>query len=82
MCLENPPSPFSSELGNLPLQELSSVLMAMDGVKEPQSDAPDAPDAPAEVPQPQGKPCPIQRSNTGEPHNSSVCSLMFLQSWN
>ncbi|XP_067261241.1 tuberin isoform X2 [Chanodichthys erythropterus] len=61
MCLENPPSPFSSELGNLPLQELSSVLMAMDGVKEPQSDAPDAP---AEVPQPQGKPCPIQRSNT------------------
>uniref|UniRef100_A0A672NEM5 TSC complex subunit 2 n=1 Tax=Sinocyclocheilus grahami TaxID=75366 RepID=A0A672NEM5_SINGR len=34
MCLENPPSPFSSELGNVPLQELSSVLMAMDGVKE------------------------------------------------
>uniref|UniRef100_A0A8C2KUM6 Tuberin n=1 Tax=Cyprinus carpio TaxID=7962 RepID=A0A8C2KUM6_CYPCA len=56
MCLENPPSPFSSELGNIPLQELSSVLMAMDGVKEPQSEAP--------VPQPQGRPCPIQRSNT------------------
>uniref|UniRef100_A0A671KGM7 Tuberin-like n=1 Tax=Sinocyclocheilus anshuiensis TaxID=1608454 RepID=A0A671KGM7_9TELE len=37
MCLENPPSPFSSELGNVPLQELSSVLMAMDGVKEPQN---------------------------------------------
>uniref|UniRef100_A0A671KI70 Tuberin-like n=1 Tax=Sinocyclocheilus anshuiensis TaxID=1608454 RepID=A0A671KI70_9TELE len=37
MCLENPPSPFSSELGNVPLQELSSVLMAMDGVKEPQT---------------------------------------------
>uniref|UniRef100_A0AAQ5ZI65 Tuberin n=1 Tax=Amphiprion ocellaris TaxID=80972 RepID=A0AAQ5ZI65_AMPOC len=35
MCLENPPSPFSSELGNMPLQELSSVLMAMEGVKEP-----------------------------------------------
>uniref|UniRef100_A0A7N6FLE8 Tuberin n=1 Tax=Anabas testudineus TaxID=64144 RepID=A0A7N6FLE8_ANATE len=34
MCLENPPSPFSSELGNMPLQELSSVLMAMEGVKE------------------------------------------------
>ncbi|XP_067296889.1 tuberin isoform X1 [Pseudorasbora parva] len=61
MCLENPPSPFSSELGNLPLQELSSVLMAMDGVKEPQSDAPAAP---SDGPQPQGKPCPIQRSNT------------------
>uniref|UniRef100_A0A8C1R4F6 Tuberin n=1 Tax=Cyprinus carpio TaxID=7962 RepID=A0A8C1R4F6_CYPCA len=56
MCLENPPSPFSSELGNVPLQELSSVLMAMDGVKEPQNEAP--------VPQPQGRPCPIQRSNT------------------
>ncbi|XP_059410755.1 tuberin-like isoform X3 [Carassius carassius] len=56
MCLENPPSPFSSELGNVPLQELSSVLMAMDGVKEPQSEAPG--------PQPQGRPCPIQRSNT------------------
>ncbi|CAM4470418.1 unnamed protein product [Leuciscus chuanchicus] len=56
MCLENPPSPFSSELGNLPLQELSSVLMAMDGVKEPRSEAPVAP--------PQGRPCPIQRSNT------------------
>ncbi|XP_008315483.1 tuberin isoform X2 [Cynoglossus semilaevis] len=35
MCLENPPSPFSSEIGNIPLQELSSVLMAMKGVKEP-----------------------------------------------
>lgn len=56
MCLENPPSPFSSELGNVPLQELSSVLMAMDGVKEPRSEAP--------VPQPRGRPCPIQRSNT------------------
>uniref|UniRef100_A0A673HZA2 Tuberin n=1 Tax=Sinocyclocheilus rhinocerous TaxID=307959 RepID=A0A673HZA2_9TELE len=56
MCLENPPSPFLSELGNVPLQELSSVLMAMDGVKEPQSEA--------AVPQPQGRPCPIQRSNT------------------
>ncbi|XP_051993753.1 tuberin isoform X2 [Xyrauchen texanus] len=61
MCLENPPSPFSSELGNLPLQELSSVLMAMDGVKEPQ---PDARIAHADAPQPQSKPCLIQRSNT------------------
>ncbi|KAA0721866.1 Tuberin Tuberous sclerosis 2 protein -like protein [Triplophysa tibetana] len=61
MCLENPPSPFSSELGNLPLQELSTVLMAMDRVKEPQADAPVTP---AEVPPPQSKPCLIQRSNT------------------
>lgn len=58
MCLENPPSPFSSELGNLPLQELSSVLMAMDGVKEPPAERP------TDVSQPQGKPAPIQRSNT------------------
>uniref|UniRef100_A0A8C7N8S2 TSC complex subunit 2 n=1 Tax=Oncorhynchus kisutch TaxID=8019 RepID=A0A8C7N8S2_ONCKI len=40
MCLENPPSPFSSELGNMPLQELSSVLMAMEGVKEPPTQTP------------------------------------------
>ncbi|XP_036393282.1 tuberin isoform X1 [Megalops cyprinoides] len=57
MCLENPPSPFSSELGNMPLQELSSVLMAMERVKEP-----GPPEAPAV---PQGhKPSLIQRSNT------------------
>ncbi|XP_067354049.1 tuberin isoform X3 [Channa argus] len=53
MCLENPPSPFSSELGNMPLQELSSVLMAMDGVKEPPTETASAPAstaAPAPVP--------------------------------
>uniref|UniRef100_A0A3P9MT67 Tuberin n=1 Tax=Poecilia reticulata TaxID=8081 RepID=A0A3P9MT67_POERE len=43
MCLENPPSPFSSELGNLPLQELSTVLMAMEGVKEPPTQTASAP---------------------------------------
>uniref|UniRef100_A0A672H7L3 TSC complex subunit 2 n=1 Tax=Salarias fasciatus TaxID=181472 RepID=A0A672H7L3_SALFA len=43
MCLENPPSPFSSELGNMPLQELSSVLMAMEGVKEPPAQTASAP---------------------------------------
>ncbi|XP_062865844.1 tuberin isoform X2 [Trichomycterus rosablanca] len=61
MCLENPPSPFSSELGNVPLQELSSVLMAMEGVKEPQGDAPSAP---ADAPQRHAKPSFIQRANT------------------
>uniref|UniRef100_A0A8C1GNN8 Tuberin n=1 Tax=Cyprinus carpio TaxID=7962 RepID=A0A8C1GNN8_CYPCA len=71
MCLENPPSPFSSELGNIPLQELSSVLMAMDGVKEPQSEAP--------VPQLQGRPCPIQRSNTGE--LPSLKTTLFLDTY-
>ncbi|XP_051940785.1 tuberin isoform X2 [Hippocampus zosterae] len=74
MCLENPPSPFSSELGNMPLQELSTVLMAMEGVKEPPPQTASAPastatPAPAE-PSSQthsnagGKPHLIQRSNT------------------
>uniref|UniRef100_A0AAY4E7J9 Tuberin n=1 Tax=Denticeps clupeoides TaxID=299321 RepID=A0AAY4E7J9_9TELE len=61
MCLENPPSPFSSELGNMPLQELSSVLMAMDGMKEPPSDPVSAP---AQIPQTHSKASLIQRSNT------------------
>ncbi|XP_028257995.1 tuberin isoform X2 [Parambassis ranga] len=75
MCLENPPSPFSSELGNMPLQELSSVLMAMEGVKEPPTQTASAPAstaAPAPVSEPLiqshssvgGKPNLIQRSNT------------------
>ncbi|KAM9363314.1 tuberin isoform 2-T2 [Symphorus nematophorus] len=77
MCLENPPSPFSSELGNMPLQELSSVLMAMEGVKEPPTQTASAPastaaPAPASVSEPLtqthssigGKANLIQRSNT------------------
>uniref|UniRef100_A0A8C7L8M6 Tuberin n=1 Tax=Oncorhynchus kisutch TaxID=8019 RepID=A0A8C7L8M6_ONCKI len=64
MCLENPPSPFSSELGNMPLQELSSVLMAMEGVKEPPTQTASAPASTATpAPTPPGL---IQRSNTGE----------------
>ncbi|XP_066546134.1 tuberin isoform X3 [Amia ocellicauda] len=66
MCLENPPSPFSSEIGNMPLQEISSILMAMDGVKEPR-----VPEAPRSHPEPDPglvygpqKPSLIQRSNT------------------
>ncbi|XP_029354327.1 tuberin isoform X2 [Echeneis naucrates] len=77
MCLENPPSPFSSELGNMPLQELSSVLMAMEGVKEPPTQTASAPastaaPAPSSVSEPStqthssvaGKANLIQRSNT------------------
>ncbi|CAN9509892.1 unnamed protein product [Ophioblennius macclurei] len=78
MCLENPPSPFSSELGNMPLQELSSVLMAMEGVKEPPAQTASAPASTA-APAPTSvsetmtqshsggggvKPHLIQRSNT------------------
>lgn len=72
MCLENPPSPFSSELGNMPLQELSSVLMAMEGVKDPPMETASAPAstaaaAPSLVPEPPlQKTNLIQRSNTGE----------------
>ncbi|KAM4584958.1 tuberin isoform 2-T4 [Odontesthes bonariensis] len=77
MCLENPPSPFSSELGNMPLQELSTVLMAMEGVKEPPAQTASAPastaaPAPTSVSEPLtqthssvgGKAHLIQRSNT------------------
>ncbi|KAK1886995.1 Tuberin [Dissostichus eleginoides] len=71
MCLENPPSPFSSELGNMPLQELSTVLMGMEGVKEPPAHTASAPASTA-APAPElpthssvgGKPHLIQRSNT------------------
>uniref|UniRef100_W5M5G2 Tuberin n=1 Tax=Lepisosteus oculatus TaxID=7918 RepID=W5M5G2_LEPOC len=66
MCLENPPSPFSSEVGNMPLQELSNVLMALERIKEPR-----APDVPKSPTGPEGshthgakKPSLIQRSNT------------------
>ncbi|XP_034386702.1 tuberin isoform X3 [Cyclopterus lumpus] len=85
MCLENPPSPFSSELGNMPLQELSTVLMAMEGVKEPPTQTASAPassaaPAPAQVSEPLtqthssvgGKANLIQRSNT---EGSSLWSL-------
>nr|XP_020451690.1 tuberin isoform X2 [Monopterus albus] len=77
MCLENPPSPFSSELGNMPLQELSNVLMAMEGVKEPPMQTSSAPastaaPAPTSISEPLtqthssigGKANLIQRCNT------------------
>ncbi|XP_068177466.1 tuberin isoform X2 [Antennarius striatus] len=49
MCLENPPSPFSSELGHMPLQELSSILMALEGVKEPPAQTASAPASTAQT---------------------------------
>uniref|UniRef100_A0A7N6AHI7 Tuberin n=1 Tax=Anabas testudineus TaxID=64144 RepID=A0A7N6AHI7_ANATE len=74
MCLENPPSPFSSELGNMPLQELSSVLMAMEGVKESPTQTASAP---ANL---------IQRSNTGKQHHEGRkpeirVAGVFLSCW-
>ncbi|CAB1344312.1 unnamed protein product, partial [Coregonus sp. 'balchen'] len=66
-------------LGNMPLQELSSVLMAMEGVKEPPTQTASAPastatpaptpvalNPPGPTPIQGGKPGLIQRSNTGE----------------
>ncbi|XP_059835037.1 tuberin isoform X4 [Hypanus sabinus] len=40
LCLENPPSPFSSEINNIPLQELSTMLMAVERVIDPYQQAP------------------------------------------
>uniref|UniRef100_UPI00398F86B2 tuberin isoform X5 n=1 Tax=Pristiophorus japonicus TaxID=55135 RepID=UPI00398F86B2 len=40
LCLENPPSPFSSEINNMPLQELSTMLMAVERVTDPRQHAP------------------------------------------
>ncbi|KAL1004888.1 hypothetical protein UPYG_G00051850 [Umbra pygmaea] len=80
MCLENPPSPFSSELGNMPLQDLSLVLMSMEGVKEPPAQTASAPAStaapPPSISNPSGpvqggKPGLVQRSNTVD----SVSSL-------
>lgn len=75
----------------MPLQELSSVLMAMEGVKEPPTQTVSAPAstaAPAPVSEPLttthssvgGKANLMQRSNTGglqseERFSSSVCVL-------
>uniref|UniRef100_A0A8D3EAK6 Tuberin n=1 Tax=Scophthalmus maximus TaxID=52904 RepID=A0A8D3EAK6_SCOMX len=75
MCLENPPSPFSSELGNMPLQELSSVLMAMEGVKEPPAQTASAPASTA-------APAPVSEPLT-QTHSSVIHlyhHLMILQS--
>uniref|UniRef100_A0A3B3REN6 Tuberin n=1 Tax=Paramormyrops kingsleyae TaxID=1676925 RepID=A0A3B3REN6_9TELE len=65
MSLENPPSPFSSELGNMPLQDLSSVLMAMERLTD--ADPPESPGPPpaaAAVPPPTHKAMLMQRSIT------------------
>uniref|UniRef100_A0A8C4H3E4 Tuberin n=1 Tax=Dicentrarchus labrax TaxID=13489 RepID=A0A8C4H3E4_DICLA len=71
MCLENPPSPFSSELGNMPLQELSSVLMAMEGVKEPPTQTASAPaSTAAPPPAPVSEPLTQTHSTPGRLHRS------------
>uniref|UniRef100_A0A3Q2QIP5 TSC complex subunit 2 n=1 Tax=Fundulus heteroclitus TaxID=8078 RepID=A0A3Q2QIP5_FUNHE len=66
MCLENPPSPFSSELGNMPLQELSTVLMAMEGVKEPPTQTASAPASTA-APAPTSVSEPLTQTHSSTP---------------
>uniref|UniRef100_A0A671TKH2 Tuberin n=1 Tax=Sparus aurata TaxID=8175 RepID=A0A671TKH2_SPAAU len=73
MCLENPPSPFSSELGNMPLQELSSVLMAMEGVKEPPTQTASAPASTA-APAPASAPEPLTQTQSSIGGKSSSTS--------
>ncbi|XP_038817289.1 tuberin isoform X1 [Salvelinus namaycush] len=82
MCLENPPSPFSSELGNMPLQELSSVLMAMEGVKEPPAQTASAPAStatPAPTPVALNPPGPIQGGKPGLIQHSNTDSVLVLE---
>ncbi|KAM9490275.1 tuberin isoform 2-T2 [Salvelinus alpinus] len=82
MCLENPPSPFSSELGNMPLQELSSVLMAMEGVKEPPAQTASAPAStatPAPTPVALNPPGPIQGGKPGLIQRSNTDSVLVLE---
>ena len=61
---------WPSELGNMPLQELSSVLMAMEGVKEPPTQTASAPAstaAPAPAPVLQGHRPGAGRARAGVP---------------
>ncbi|XP_043945122.1 tuberin isoform X2 [Protopterus annectens] len=73
MCLENPPSPFSSDVSSMPLQELSNVLMTLEKLKERRE---------TELHKSFSEPCPnvahsipkaslLQRSNTV----ASFCSM-------
>lgn len=71
MSLENPLSPFSSDINNMPLQELSNALMAAERFKERRDTAlykslsvPAAGSA---------KPPPPPRSNTGERWPRGAC---------
>lgn len=64
MSLENPLSPFSSDINNMPLQELSNALMAAERFKEHRDTALyKSLSVPATG---TAKPPPLPRSNTGE----------------
>ncbi|XP_038677007.1 tuberin isoform X2 [Scyliorhinus canicula] len=74
LCLENPPSPFSSDINNMPLQELSTMLMAVERVTDPRQHGPSRSES---VPCPSStagasKPTLLQRFNTVDSF-SSMC---------
>ncbi|XP_028977756.1 tuberin isoform X2 [Esox lucius] len=78
MCLENPPSPFSSELGNMPLQELSLVLMAMEGLKEAPAQTTSAPASTAS-PAPLNPSEPVQGGKPGLHPRHNTESVVVLE---
>ncbi|NXK06157.1 TSC2 protein, partial [Herpetotheres cachinnans] len=78
MSLENPLSPFSSDINNMPLQELSNALMAAERFKEHRETAlykslsvPSSSLATGTA-----KPSLLQRSNTGEDGGLPVCASL------
>uniref|UniRef100_A0A803TIE3 TSC complex subunit 2 n=1 Tax=Anolis carolinensis TaxID=28377 RepID=A0A803TIE3_ANOCA len=72
MSLENPLSPFSSDINNMPLQELSNALMAAERLKEHRETAlyKSLSVPSSSLPTGTAKPSLLQRSNTGEAQQS------------
>lgn len=68
MSLENPLSPFSSDINNMPLQELSNALMAAERFKEHRETAlyKSLSVPSSSLPTGTAKPSLLVRSNTGE----------------
>lgn len=68
MSLENPLSPFSSDINNMPLQELSNALMAAERFKEHRETAlyKSLSVPSSSLSTGTAKPSLLQRSNTGE----------------
>ncbi|XP_007908635.1 tuberin isoform X3 [Callorhinchus milii] len=66
LCLENPPSPFSSEINNMPLQELSTMLLVVERMTDPHLPGPSRSESmPCPTPAPEAaKQSLFQRSNT------------------
>ncbi|XP_078096800.1 tuberin isoform X2 [Mustelus asterias] len=74
LCLENPPSPFSSEISNMPLQDLSTMLMAVERVTDPRQHGPSRSESVpcASLGAGPSKPTLLQRFNTVDSF-SSMC---------